>query len=373
MAKILGFWVVLFGVAFVNGALRAVVYGPIVGEPWAHHLSVVTGVLLIGFTLWLLHSKWPFTSRQQAATSGLFWMILTEFFEVSMVVGFMKKSWTDFLQMHQLLQGESWLIFLLWIGIAPSLLYWWQHQRSGKPLAPDDTQVPFAHETLTKKARRLLVGVYLLLLFHALCLFVSAGTWQWKAAWLFLSLEIAFYSAEIFLIALTNPAVLNARAQKHEGTEPFEHVILWTHLILMVLLFVSAGLDAGRFQWSVMPASLSTVGLFLLLSGACLSTWALVVNPFFEPTVRIQTDRQHQVIQQGPYQYIRHPGYAGAISLIIGNTLVLGSWIAFGFAVLCAINLIRRTYLEDNVLSLKLAGYSIYTQQVRYRLFPFLW
>ena len=38
-------------------------------------------------------------------------------------------------------------------------------------------------------------------------------------------------------------------------------------------------------------------------------TWAESVNKFFEPTVRIQTDRGHQVIDSGPYAIVRHPGY----------------------------------------------------------------
>lgn len=373
MAKILVFWVVLCCVAFANGALRALVYGAVLGEPWSHHVSVGMGILLISTTVWLLTRRWPFASRRQAAQAGLTWLLLTEVFEVTMVVGVMKKPWNEFLHMHQLFQGQLWPIFLIALALVPALLYRWQHQRSGLPLAPEDAATPFAHETLEVKGKRLFFAIYGLLLFHAVLLFASAGTWRWTAAWIFMGIEVTFYSIEVILIVLTNPAVLNARAKKHEGSEPFERTILWTHIVLVSLLFLVAGLDSGRWQWSVMSPALSTLGLFLLLGGACLSTWALLVNPFFEPTVRIQTDRQHRVIQNGPYGYLRHPGYAGAISLLVGNTLILGSWLAFGVAILCAINLIRRTYLEDRTLQEKLPGYAAYTHLVRYRLFPLIW
>lgn len=46
----------------------------------------------------------------------------------------------------------------------------------------------------------------------------------------------------------------------------------------------------------------------------------MVVNPFFEKTVRIQTDRGHRVIDTGPYAYMRHPGYMDTEFIQIDNS-----------------------------------------------------
>jgi protein-S-isoprenylcysteine O-methyltransferase Ste14 len=50
------------------------------------------------------------------------------------------------------------------------------------------------------------------------------------------------------------------------------------------------------------------------------------VNPFFEPGVRIQTERGHRVVDTGPYAIIRHPGYVAASFMFAGFALSLGSW-----------------------------------------------
>ncbi len=359
--RFLAMWLLLFGVAFVNGALREVGYGPYAGA-WAQPLSVLLGILLFGWVIGALQKKWPFASVRQAGEVGLFWALLTEVTELVVVIGVSNKGWDAFLKMHNLFAGELWLIFLAWIAFAPALLHRWFH-----PSPPEQ-------ETLSPGGKRLLVFVYVLIAIHGLLLFVSAWNFQWERGWLFLSLEVTFFSIELWLIAWVNPASLNGRAaaRKEKGTEPFDPVILRVHVVLMLALFVVAGLDAGQ-GWSQVPSALSALGVLSLLIGAFISAWALFANTFFEPTVRIQTNRNHHVIQDGPYAYVRHPGYLGMFFLVGSYGLVLGSWFAVGVGVLVILNFINRTRLEDNVLHEKLDGYKEYARQTRYRLFPGIW
>ena len=102
-------------------------------------------------------------------------------------------------------------------------------------------------------------------------------------------------------------------------------------------------------------------------------TWAESVNKFFEPTVRIQTDRGHTVIDTGPYALVRHPGYVAAGLLILGLPLSLGSYWAAGTRrdLLPAPG--RGTALEDRTLRGELPGYKEYARRVRYRLIPGQW
>ena len=102
-------------------------------------------------------------------------------------------------------------------------------------------------------------------------------------------------------------------------------------------------------------------------------TWAESVNKFFEPTVRIQTDRGHRVIDTGPYAIVRHPGYASGYLLFVGMPLALGSLWALIPAILSCLLLVVRTILEDQTLRNELAGYEEYAQRVRYRLIPGVW
>jgi hypothetical protein len=80
----------------------------------------------------------------------------------------------------------------------------------------------------------------------------------------------------------------------------------------------------------------SGVGFVLLVAGLAGMTWAESANKFFEPTVRIQSDRGHTVIDTGPYAVVRHPGYVASYLLILGMPLALGSLWALSQPSCCA-------------------------------------
>jgi protein-S-isoprenylcysteine O-methyltransferase Ste14 len=99
----------------------------------------------------------------------------------------------------------------------------------------------------------------------------------------------------------------------------------------------------------------------------------MVVNPFFEKTVRIQTDNGHRVIDKGPYAYVRHPGYVGFVGWIFSTPLLLASAWAFAPALLAAVGIVIRAALEDRTLHAELPGYPEYAARVRFRLIPEVW
>ena len=99
----------------------------------------------------------------------------------------------------------------------------------------------------------------------------------------------------------------------------------------------------------------------------------MVVNRFFSASVRIQTERGHTVISSGPYQYIRHPGYAGGVLSSVAVPLLLGSFWALVPAILVIILMVVRTGLEDTTLLEELEGYRKYATSVRHRLIPGAW
>ena len=104
-----------------------------------------------------------------------------------------------------------------------------------------------------------------------------------------------------------------------------------------------------------------------------MTAWAQAVNPFFEPGVRIQSERRQRVFDTGPYRVIRHPGYSSALLLFVGMALSLGSFWALVPAALASAILVLRTALEDRLLRAELAGYEDYTRRIRWRLAPGLW
>lgn len=97
------------------------------------------------------------------------------------------------------------------------------------------------------------------------------------------------------------------------------------------------------------------------------------MNKFFEPGVRIQTDRGHRVLDTGPSAIVRRPGYVAACLLFVNIALALGSLWALIPVGLTSLLLILRTQREDQTLQAELPGYKEYTQRVRSRWIPGAW
>jgi protein-S-isoprenylcysteine O-methyltransferase Ste14 len=222
--------------------------------------------------------------------------------------------------------------------------------------------------------RRLFLSTGWSLLIFIICLFVPAGTWTWLRGWIFFSLLIAASIPDTLYLRRVNPDVIAARVNRHKGTKRWD-LLLGAIFILPTMLAIPivAALDDGRFHWFPVPWWVCVLGYSLLVTGMVGVTWAEAVNKFFEPSVRIQTDRGHRVIDSGPYAIVRHPGYVSGFLVFIGMPLSLGSLWALIPAVLVCLVLVVRTIWEDQTLRHELIGYEEYTQRVRYRLIPGVW
>lgn len=230
-----------------------------------------------------------------------------------------------------------------------------------------------SHEPIDR--RRLIISTVSSLLIAVLCLFLPAGTWTWSRGWLFLIVLVGASVVITVYLRRANPDVIAGRVNRHKGTKRWD-LILGAFFGLPTLLAIPivAALDDGRYHWFPVPWWVCVLGYILLITGMAGLTWAESVNKFFEPFVRIQTDRGHHVIDTGPYAIIRHPGYVSAYFLFVGIPLALGSlWAALIPAILMVPGLVLKTLWEDQTLQTELPGYKEYAQRVRYRLVPGIW
>ncbi|MFQ5824525.1 MAG: methyltransferase family protein [bacterium] len=113
--------------------------------------------------------------------------------------------------------------------------------------------------------------------------------------------------------------------------------------------------------------------LVVFVFGHAIAFWAMVANKFFSTFVRIQTERGHHVVTDGPYAWVRHPGYTGTILSAIALPISLGALWALIPAFIGACLFVVRTLREDRTLTDELNGYREYTSRVRWRLVPGLW
>lgn len=222
-----------------------------------------------------------------------------------------------------------------------------------------------------KRIKRILTVVGGLLGF-GLALFASAGTFDWRGAWLYMGLF--FFSLTIVMIILikANPELIKHRQKRYPDTKKFDKVILAIYSPMTILIPVMAGLDV-RFNGPNIAISWSIAAAALALLAFVPVVWAMAVNPHFEATVRIQKERDHRVISHGPYRFIRHPGYFSMLMFIFLSPFILEARWAFIPAGIAMLTIVVRTILEDRILIQELPGYKDYAQRVRFRLIPGLW
>ena len=207
----------------------------------------------------------------------------------------------------------------------------------------------------------------------AVLLFVPAGRITWTRGWIFLLFFILLMAASIAYFTHANPEMFVVRSRVHPDTKRWDKILICLLFVAILAIPPVAGLDDGRFHWSSMSCWVVALGYLVQLGGWIGVAWAETVNRFFEPGVRIQTERGHHVIVTGPYALIRHPGYFAAVLLFIGVALSLGSWWALIPAGFGSLLLILRTVWEDRTLHAELSGYAEYAQRVRFRLVPGVW
>ncbi len=216
---------------------------------------------------------------------------------------------------------------------------------------------------------RLFIGI---IVFSTL-LFLPADRLDWMEAW---ALLIIFFTYVIILSAWGwrhDPHLMKERSKIIPEGEKWDKVIIVIYTILLFTLFITAGLDGGRFHWSTTPLFLKVLGWMGFVFAMIIGWWVMSVNTYLSRSVRIQEERGHQVITNGPYRFIRHPMYVGAILYVLCIPMVLDSIWTFIPSTLIVILFIIRTALEDGTLIEKLPGYKEYTKSVRYRLIPFVW
>jgi len=202
----------------------------------------------------------------------------------------------------------------------------------------------------------------------AALLFTLAGTWRDPWLWGYLAV-IALIGA----LAMTTIDDDLARERYRPPSPGADRLSLRTIRQIAVLHLVVGVLDGARFHWTVVPAWLRAVGLAGFGLSFLLVFRAMAVNRFFSAVVRVQSERGHRVVDNGPYAVVRHPGYAGMIPAVPFSGLALGSWIGVAVALVYSALILNRVRFEDRFLRASLEGYRAYASRVRYRLVPGVW
>ncbi len=207
-----------------------------------------------------------------------------------------------------------------------------------------------------------------------LVLFGLAGRLDWWIGWLFLLVFLGFWLGLLLWLRARDPGLMNERADTYrQDVHPLEKLVVLLVTVLEFGVPGMAALDAGRYGWSTVPPAAQVIGWIGLGLAAWFVAWSLGTNSYASTVVRVQEERGHNVVAEGPYRYVRHPMYVGIIFFALACPLALGSWLALLPGLLMIVLVVVRTAHEDRLLRRDLAGYAEYARRTRHRLLPGLW
>jgi protein-S-isoprenylcysteine O-methyltransferase Ste14 len=203
----------------------------------------------------------------------------------------------------------------------------------------------------------------------ALMLFVPAGSLRYWQAWVFIAVVFIPTTFSSFYFLKRDPALVARRLQSKEPVVAQKQIIKWATVIFLVG-FLIPGLDF-RFGWSHVSLWLTLCSQSIVLVGYLVTFWVFNTNSFASRIV--QVEKEQKVISTGPYSFVRHPMYSGAVLMIIFTPLALGSYWALPLFLLLVPIIVFRLLNEEKILRQELDGYSDYCLHTRFRLIPLLW
>ncbi|HEX5490372.1 MAG TPA: isoprenylcysteine carboxylmethyltransferase family protein [Candidatus Udaeobacter sp.] len=181
---------------------------------------------------------------------------------------------------------------------------------------------------------------------------------------------------ELGLIYLVSEILLTLtrRSRSKSGTKQDRStlVIIW----VVIAASVAAGVFVARnFPAAALPNNpmLAITAVVLFVAGLILRWWAIIIlGRFF--TVDVTIEKDHELVERGPFRIVRHPSYAGVLLAFVGLALSLRNWAAL-VVILVPISaaFIHRMNVEENALSRALGPrYAEYMKRTK-RLVPFVY
>jgi protein-S-isoprenylcysteine O-methyltransferase Ste14 len=221
-------------------------------------------------------------------------------------------------------------------------------------------------------ARKTVLGLAQLIIGLGILLLAPAGSIDFWQAWAYLLVFSASAALITAYLWKKDPKLLERRMNAGPGAEKekSQKLIQLLASIVFIGLIVLPAID-HRLSWSDVPLSVVIVGNILVALGFLIIFIVFKENSFSSATIEVAPDQK--VISTGPYAIVRHPMYSGALVMLFGTPLALGSWWGLLMFNLITLIIALRLLDEEKFLSKRLSGYKAYCRKVRYRLVPFIW
>ena len=220
--------------------------------------------------------------------------------------------------------------------------------------------------------RKALIGVLRTFVVLVAAVFGPVWTFHYWQGWACMAAFFVPACAISVWVAKHDPALLERRLQAGPKAEQrFGQKIVQTITAIVFFAdFVVSAID-HRLGWSRMPWYGSLAGDAMMLIGFAIVFAVFRENSFTSGIIEVAEDQR--VISTGPYALVRHPMYAGALVMLFGIPIALGSWWGILVNLPMTAGIVWRLLDEERFLAVQLPGYAEYTAKVTYRLAPGLW
>jgi len=224
----------------------------------------------------------------------------------------------------------------------------------------------------TNLASKTIFGFVWLILILGILLMAPAWTldyWQARVYLAIFSTSSALITAYLWK---KDPKLLERRVNAGPAAEKerSQKLIQAFASLAFIGMMILPSLD-HRFSWSNVPLLTVVTGEALVAFGFFIIFLVFKENSFTSATIEVASNQM--VISTGPYAIVRHPMYAGALIMLLGTPLALGSWWGLIMFAMMTLVIILRLLDEEKFLTRSLPGYAEYCRKVRYHLIPFTW
>lgn len=186
------------------------------------------------------------------------------------------------------------------------------------------------------------------------------------------SVSFAVFAVTFFIwISIELLLIVRGRRYSPETGDSSSILLLLLMIEAMLIAYVFSGIEIGY-----LPGGSDvhfSIGTAIMWAGMFLRFWAVyTLGGFFSTVITVQ--RNHRIITAGPYKYVRHPSYTGALLILSGIGVAFGNSIGFLLGmVLVMIGYCYRINVEEKILIASFGSeYSEYAKTKK-RLIPFVY
>ena len=181
---------------------------------------------------------------------------------------------------------------------------------------------------------------------------------------------------ELGLIYLVSELLLTLtrRSRSKTGTSE-DRSTLGTIWLVIAVSIIAGVFVAKNFRAAALPHErmLAIMAVVLFVAGLILRWWAIItLGRFF--TVDVTIEKDHELVERGPFRFVRHPSYTGVLLAFVGLALSLRNWAALLVILLpIGATFIHRMNVEEDALSRALGQrYAEYIKRTK-RLVPLIY